>query len=647
MILLSPPAARHPRRLALAACLLIVITVLWGLLPAGAAAATSDPSGFSVVGGQTAATGRWPSVVALVRQSEPDDVAGQLCGGTAIAPDLVLTAAHCFHDRSGHVVRAPDQMRVVAGRTDLSASGGTELQGTEVYVHPSYDARRHRNDLAVLRVGGDLGVPAQVMIGAQAAGPFEGDQATVVGWGRTGQGDEGASRQTSQLHEATVPITDDAGCRQAYQSILDLRVHLCAGGGGSADWPAADACTGDSGGPLLVRQPNGEPVQIGITSFGPDNCGVGEPGVYSRVAAMRDFVDEVLAGAVAPTILPGADVTLDAPGVAVRIHDGAAPPTDIISQAVAASRAVFDAGRAELAILARDDGFADALAGSSLGYGRGPLLFTSSSGPLDGGTQAELLRAVQPGATIYLLGGQAAVPLEVEEHLHGLGFAPVRLAGATREETAAAVAAEVVRRHGGGRTPFGTVVLVTAQAWPDAVLAGQLGAWWGYPILLTPAEELHGATATALSELAPRRLLVVGGLQAIADSVVGQVTGLLPDLQMQRLAGHSRIETGVAIARWHRDELVATGEPAPDAVVAVNVRRQDGYAHVLAATPLLGATAGVFLPVDGEGGDVLTPEVKAAFCGVGGLPLVIGSTDLVAQDVADRMGPLVAGTDCS
>ena len=75
-----------------------------------------------------------------------------------------------------------------------------------------------------------------------------------------------------------VPIDE---CMNKYSeffpnSSLD-RKHICAGNGDT------DACTGDSGGPLLVER-NGRWTVIGVTSFGV-GCGSDVfPGVYTNVA---------------------------------------------------------------------------------------------------------------------------------------------------------------------------------------------------------------------------------------------------------------------------------------------------------------------------------------------------------------------------
>jgi hypothetical protein len=60
--------------------------------------------------------------------------------------------------------------------------------------------------------------------------------------------------------------------------------------------PLIQACPGDSGGPVVVPTPGG-PVQIGITSWGPEtmNGACGEkflPDVYMRTAAFTAFINQ-------------------------------------------------------------------------------------------------------------------------------------------------------------------------------------------------------------------------------------------------------------------------------------------------------------------------------------------------------------------
>lgn len=58
-----------------------------------------------------------------------------------------------------------------------------------------------------------------------------------------------------------------------------------------------DSCDGDSGGPLQrIANVNGVSryVGYGIVSFGTQDCGIGMPGVYTRVSAYIPWILENL-----------------------------------------------------------------------------------------------------------------------------------------------------------------------------------------------------------------------------------------------------------------------------------------------------------------------------------------------------------------
>lgn len=320
---------------------------------------------------------------------------------------------------------------------------------------------------------------------------------------------------------------------------------------------------------------------------------------------------------------PGPDI--------VRIWSGQTP-TEPVPQAVAVSQATFvDRGAAHV-VLARGDAYPDALTGSTLGLGAGPLLFTAPGDVLDGRTRAEILRTLPPGGRVYLLGGTAALPAALELELVSLGYDVTRVAGSSRLATAAAGAREVVaRRVELGVPDPGMAVLVTARDWPDAVSAGALGATLGVPILLTHPDVLDPATGAALAALAPARLYVVGGVSAVSEAAAlaaRQASGR--NAELMRLAGPSRSVTAVAVAReLDRLERAAGG---PALAVAVNYDREvDGYAHVLSASALLGAYTGVIIPLLGHDGSGMDPATEAYLRGVRRVGVVVGGPDVVAD----------------
>ncbi len=222
--------------------------------------AAGSPAEPYIVGGQTTSTAEHPWMVALTTSA--GDVA--YCGGALVAPDRVLTAAHCI---SGY---APGSVRVIAGRTDLRSNDGEERLVQQAWIHPDYRSPTEGDDVAVLvldRVVPYDTVPLETDPGAYRPGA----PATVLGWGYTSE--RGPSSPV--LRSADLPLIADSDCSAIYRE-FNPGVMVCAGDpqGG------VDACYGDSGGPLVARG-----RLIGITSWG-SGCARGStPGVFVRVAS--------------------------------------------------------------------------------------------------------------------------------------------------------------------------------------------------------------------------------------------------------------------------------------------------------------------------------------------------------------------------
>ena len=323
-----------------------------------------------------------------------------------------------------------------------------------------------------------------------------------------------------------------------------------------------------------------------------------------------------------------------------------------IAQAVAMSTNAFESLQAFHAILARDDDFADALAGSALGFGVGPVLFTKSTGPIASSTAAELQRVLEPGSTVYLLGGTAALPASLENDVRALGFEPVRLAGTTRMLTAIEVAKELDKFLTDNEFDQPDVAIVaTAFNWPDAVSAGALGAWFGIPILLTSANVLDPSVESYLSNGTWSRVYVIGGTAAISDDTRRAVrdAARITSGETVRLAGTDRSGTTVAVGSeferlFAAQFQAAFGEPGvPRVVAAVNLRQAGGFAHVLSASALLGEFSGVFVPVEGAAGTTMTSEAQAYTCRFPAAGIVVGSTALISNATSELFDQLLRG----
>jgi subtilisin family serine protease len=322
-------------------------------------------------------------------------------------------------------------------------------------------------------------------------------------------------------------------------------------------------------------------------------------------------------GSAGPGALLGRPLGFDGdPRTTQRIVDG-----DPTATAVAVSQRRFRdvAGTstgpaARHAVLSRDDAFPDSLAGAPLSAG-GPLLFTRT-GALPTATAGELRRVLPAGATVYLLGGEAAIGAGVAGQVAGLGYRVVRLAGPSRVETALRVADEVRRLH-----PARREVLVAraygapdspTSGWADSVTGGAYGAAAGIPVVLTPTDlgrdgRPHPALAAWLDRDRPSRSVVLGGDGAVGDAVATR----LPN--PARVSGAERTETAreVAVRLW--------GAPTtgPRRHVVINGFDGLGWAHGLAVAGLAADARAPLLMVTPQ-----VPPATAALMGACGAPQV-------------------------
>ncbi len=233
-----------------------------------------------VVGGQPVRAADSPWAVALASRERFGAMrSGQFCGGVVVAPTKVVTAAHCLGPAVlGSEPGSVADLAVIAGRTNLSGTGGREVSVTRAWISPAYDPETQSGDLAVLTLGSAL--PASYVIkvaGRDDPAYRPGTSADVYGWGDT----TGGGAYAHGLHSARVQVLPDDVCRRAYATgaggAYVPATMLCAGvpDGGR------DACQGDSGGPLVAQG-----RLIGLVSWG-SGCGQpGSPGVYTRVSAV-------------------------------------------------------------------------------------------------------------------------------------------------------------------------------------------------------------------------------------------------------------------------------------------------------------------------------------------------------------------------
>ena len=272
-----------------------------------------------VVGGHKSKISRWPWQVSIgyIPIAPRNDFKNHHCGGSLVAPRIVVTAAHCMTLGQGEFARTPGEFRVIAGRTRLSRDGGSRHSLADYFWfvdeagNPLWDRDTITWDVVFLLLSEPSDQQTLRIAGEDEAAVWApGQRAFATGWGSTKVGTDAELEETHSdvLRQAKIKMIADSRCDSVYGPILFSELMVCAGvreGG-------IDVCAGDSGGPLMVPIAGGGYRLIGDTSFAA-GCGLPRvPGVYGRLAA--DPIRQALGAGI--RAVTGADV----------VGSGAQPP---------------------------------------------------------------------------------------------------------------------------------------------------------------------------------------------------------------------------------------------------------------------------------------------------------------------------------
>lgn len=252
----------------------------------------------------------------------------------------------------------------------------------------------------------------------------------------------------------------------------------------------------------LAASASGDPVLLVTPDEMPD----------ATAAALRDIAPAEVVAAGGPAAV--SDAVLAAAGSLAQAATARASGPDRFATAVAVADRTHPAG-AETVWLATGRNFPDALAASAVAAVEGaPLLLASGEG-LTAAVRATITRLAP--AEIVVVGGEGAVSrAAADQAATAAGGAPVtRLGGPGRFHTAALIVDRASTAHG-MRDP---VFLATGSDYPDALAAGPAAAAAGGPLLLAGRDALPEPTRTALLNLAPSTVAVVGGENALSARV--------------------------------------------------------------------------------------------------------------------------------
>jgi hypothetical protein len=279
-----------------------------------------------IVGGTTTTIAQWPWQAAITEN--PAIYAGngfqrQFCGGSLVAPTIIVTAAHCTFEVFGSSgFDSPSNFASITGRTTLSNTGeGQEIPWANYFVltdangNPLYNPNTNDWDVVFAQLvapsPGSNSSPIAIAGASEAASWAPADEnAFATGWGSTSF----LGPKSDTLMQVQLDILADSVCGSptSYGSRFHPETMLCAGevAGGQ------DTCQGDSGGPLVVPVGGGTFRLVGDTSFG-NGCALPNfPGIYGRVAqepmctALQNGIQSV---AGVDVVGPGGCLGADAP----------------------------------------------------------------------------------------------------------------------------------------------------------------------------------------------------------------------------------------------------------------------------------------------------------------------------------------------
>ena len=184
------------------------------------------------------------------------------CSGTLIAPNAVLTAAHC-----------------VEGMGDTEGTftvGGKTYSTTKMTIHPDYQSSKDV-DLAVMILSEN--VTGVTPMDINRVTPQVGEVLTLVGFGATGNGNSGHNGDFGVKHEGKTPIDEVTATHVNWNFDNNNE---------------SNTAPGDSGGPAFLNQ-NGKLVIAGVTSGGTrDDAAIGDYSFDIRVDAFADWIDSLV-----------------------------------------------------------------------------------------------------------------------------------------------------------------------------------------------------------------------------------------------------------------------------------------------------------------------------------------------------------------
>lgn len=251
-----------------------------------------------IINGADAPPNRYPWIVLYLFNNERTQ-----CAGSLIAPDIVLTAAHCVEESN------PDLGYASIGKYNISnfGEGNPIITVVARYPHPDYmllegGLSDRDNDIAVLKLSQAAINPQIIRMNTNATYPSElGEDLLILGWGSTTNGVDAPYQSSRVLQQATTGYVPFEVCAVAEDPVADTAFGVSPGNTiVGPDWlctddPLANHCVGDSGGPIIrLGDTVEEDLLVAVISGSAGGCDNEYfPQINQRVSYQYDWIREL------------------------------------------------------------------------------------------------------------------------------------------------------------------------------------------------------------------------------------------------------------------------------------------------------------------------------------------------------------------